>query len=111
MSRSIAAPLAMKVAAPELVYAGTTATYEIRVANTGDAVAEAVVLEVQLPPGCQNVLGVDQKPVSTESPKWKLGDMPPGTDRVYTIQCDLTNGGQAPLAAQIQAKDRNVRRR
>ena len=100
------AELAVNVTAPELVYAGTTATYDIRVANTGDAVAEAVVLEVQLPAGAQNVLGIDQKPLTTESPKWKLGDLPPGTDRVYTIQCDLANGGQAALSAQIQAKDK-----
>ena len=101
------AELAVNVSAPELVYAGTTATYEIRVANTGDAVAEAVVLEVQLPAGCQNVVGVDQKPLTTETPKWKLGDMPPGTDRVYTVQCDLISGGQAAMSAQIQAKDKS----
>lgn len=97
--------LAVKVGAPEMVYAGATTTYEIRVANTGDAVAEGVVLNVQLPNGCQNASGVDQKPITVEAPKWKLGDLAPGTDRVYTVQCDLINGGQASFVAQIQAKD------
>ncbi len=47
------AQLAVKVTAPPMLYAGATATYEIRVANTGDAAAEGVTLELELPAGKQ----------------------------------------------------------
>jgi uncharacterized repeat protein (TIGR01451 family) len=97
--------LAVKVAAPSMLYAGATATYEIRVANTGDATAEGVTLELQLPAGHKNAVGVDKKPVENGSPRWRLGDLPPGTDRVYTMQCDLATGGQNQFAARVQGTD------
>ena len=102
------AQLAVKVTAPTLVYAGATATYEIRVANTGDAVAEGVTLEVQLPAGNKNAVGVDKKPLTADPPRWRLGELPPGSDRVYTMQCDLVTGGQSQFVARVQAKDDNA---
>ncbi|MHB8969325.1 MAG: COG1361 S-layer family protein [Pirellulaceae bacterium] len=104
------AQLAVKVTAPTLIYAGATATYEIRVANTGDAVAEGVTLHVQLPPGNKNAVGVDKKPITItkDPPQWQLGELAPGSDRVYTMQCDLVTGGPCQFAARIQAKDESV---
>ena len=104
------AQLAVKVTAPTLIYAGATATYEIRVANTGDAVAEGVTLEVQLPPGNKNAVGVDKKPITItkDPPHWQLGELAPGSDRVYTMQCDLVTGGPCQFAARIQAKDESA---
>ena len=102
------AELAVKVSAPELLYAGTTATYQIRVANRGDAVAEEVLLQLELPPGVKNAIGVDKKPVTTDPPRWRLGDLAPGTDRVYTLQCDLTTGGRNQLTARVQATDNSA---
>ena len=77
-------------------------------ANTGDAVAEGVTLEVQLPAGNKNAVGVDKKPLDNDPPRWRLGDLPPGSDRVYTMQCDLVTGGQNQFAARVQAKDDNA---
>ncbi|MHB8863402.1 MAG: CARDB domain-containing protein [Pirellulaceae bacterium] len=102
------AQLAVKVTAPTLLYAGATATYEIRVANTGDAVAEGVTLEVQLPAGNKNPVGVDKKPLTSDPPRWRLGELPPGGDRVYVMHCDLLTGGQSQFVARVQAKDDNI---
>jgi uncharacterized repeat protein (TIGR01451 family) len=88
-----------------MLYAGATATYEIRVANTGDAAAEGVTLEVQLPAGHKNAMGVDKKPLENNAARWRLGDLPPGSDRVYTMQCDLITGGQNQIAARVQGAD------
>jgi uncharacterized repeat protein (TIGR01451 family) len=99
------AQLAVKVTAPSMLYAGATATYEIRVANTGDAAAEGVTLELQLPAGNKNAVGVDKKPIENAPPRWRLGDLPPGSDRVYTMQCDLVTGGQNQFAARLQGTD------
>jgi uncharacterized repeat protein (TIGR01451 family) len=102
------AQLAVKVTAPAMLYAGATAQYEIRVANTGDAPAEGVTLEVELPPGIKNALGVDKKAIDSNVSRWRLGDLPPGSDRVYKMQGELTSGGENRLAARIASSDQNT---
>ncbi len=47
------AQLALKISAPQLLYAGTTAAYQIRVANQGDATAEGIVMQIDLPQGAK----------------------------------------------------------
>ena len=92
------AQLAVKVTAPPMLYAGATATYEIRVANTGDAAAEGVTLELQLPGRATRTRWAWTRNRSrTRHARWRLGDLPPGSDRVYTMQCDLITGGQQPV--------------
>jgi hypothetical protein len=100
--------LAVQVAAPELIYAGTTATYQIRVANRGDAVAEGVIMQVDLPNGAKNGIGVDKQPITLEQPRWRIGDVSPGSERVYSMQIDLTTGGQNQLVARVQGTDDSV---
>lgn len=102
------AQLAVKVTAPALLYAGATAQYEIRVANGGDAPAEGVTLEVELPSGMQNALGVDKKSIDGSASRWRLGDLPPGSDRVYKMQGDLTAGGENRLAARVTSNDQST---
>jgi len=99
------AQLGVKVTAPPMLYAGGTALYEIRVANTGDAPAEGVTLELQLPAGSKNAIGVDKKPLENGSAKWRLGDLPAGADRVYTMQCELLTGGECQFVAQVRGTD------
>ncbi len=96
------AKLAVQITAPGLVYAGTTATYKIRVANRGDAVAAGVVMQVELPTGAKNGIGVDKKPITLEQPRWRIGDLSPGAERVYSMQCDLNVSGQNQLVARLQ---------
>jgi uncharacterized repeat protein (TIGR01451 family) len=99
------AQLAVKVTAPSMLYAGATATYEIRVANTGDAAAEGVTLDLELPAGHKNAIGVDKKPIEKGPLRWRLGDLPPGSDRVYTMQCELVTDGKNQFSAKVQGAD------
>ena len=104
------AALAVQVSAPGLLYAGTTASYKIRVANQGDAVAEGVIMQIELPAGAKNGIGVDKKPIKLEQPRWRIGDLGPGAERVYSMQCDLTVSGQNQLVARsIQGTDDSSR--
>lgn len=100
--------LAVQVSAPGMIYAGTTAMYKIRVANRGDAVAEGVIMQVELPAGAKNGIGVDKKPITLEQPRWRVGDLTPGAERTYSMQCDLTADGQNQLVARIQSEDDSV---
>ncbi len=97
------AALAVQITAPQLLFAGTTAAYQIRVANQGDAVAEGVVMQIELPAGAKNGIGVDKKPITIEQPRWRIGDLSPGAERVYSMQCDLSASGQNQLVARLQS--------
>ncbi len=96
------AALAVKVSAPPLLYAGTTASYQIQVSNQGDAVAEDVIMQIALPAGAKNAMGVDKKPITIEQPRWRLGDLSPGSQRTYSMQCDLVSSGQNQLVATVR---------
>ncbi len=99
------AELAVRITAPDLVYAGTTATYKIHVSNRGDAVAEGVIMQVELPNGAKNGIGVDKKPITLDQPRWRIGDLSPGAERVYSMQCDLNVAGKNQLVARIHGAD------
>ncbi|NLX55793.1 MAG: hypothetical protein GXY58_11820 [Planctomycetaceae bacterium] len=102
------AELAVKVTAPAMLYAGAMATYEIRVANTGDAPAEGVTLDLELPAGFKNGVGVDKKPIDKGPFRWRLGDLPAGSDRVYAMQCELVTDGPNQFSAKVQGADNLV---
>ncbi len=93
------AELAIDVRAPEMVFAGTDTSYAIHVTNRGDATAKGVILSLNLPQGLENGVGIDQKPITSAQPRWRLGDLTPGTERVFTLQCQLTSDGQNRMTA------------
>jgi hypothetical protein len=64
-----------------------------------------VVLQLNLPSGIKDAVGIDKKPVTNNQPRWQLGDLTPGAERVYTIQGALTVAGENRLVAQVQDHD------
>ena len=60
-------------------YAGTRATYAVRVANTGDAPAIDVVVVANLPAGAKEVAGSDGGSYDPNSGQiqWHLGELRP----------------------------------
>ncbi len=102
------ADLAIALQAPQMVFAGTNANYQIRVTNRGDATANGVILNLTLPEGVKDGIGIDQKPMTSAQPRWRLGDVPPGADRVFTVQCQLTSGGQNRITVSAEG-DGDVR--
>jgi hypothetical protein len=98
------AELAIDVRAPEMVFAGTDTSYTIHVTNRGDATAKGVILSLNLPQGIKDGVGIDQKPMTSAQPRWRLGDLTPGTERVFTLQCQLTSGGQNRLTANANGE-------
>jgi hypothetical protein len=98
------AALAIDVRAAEMVFAGTDTSYTIHVTNRGDATAKGVILSLNLPQGIKNGVGIDQKPMTSAQPRWRLGDLTPGTERVFTLQCQLTSGGQNRLTANANGE-------
>ncbi len=94
--------LAVTIVAPPMLFAGSSAAYQIRVANTGDAEATDVILELELPHGAGEGIGIDKKAVTSAQPKWRLGTLAAGAAQVYTVQCQLNESGWNQLVARLR---------
>ena len=76
-------------------YAGTVATYYLRVRNPGTAAADDVEVEVRLPGGAEFVSGSEGHIVDRAKPTltWRVGSLLPGDDRYMELKCILNNAG------------------
>jgi uncharacterized repeat protein (TIGR01451 family) len=80
---------------PTTQYAGTVATYFIRVRNPGTAPAEDVTVGVTLPEGAEfttasegHVLDAARREV-----KWRVGTLSPGDDHYMELKCVMNKPG------------------
>jgi uncharacterized repeat protein (TIGR01451 family) len=100
------ANMEVQVQGPEMEYAGTSATYVIRVSNVGDAPAEGVVTSVILPDGAQYVSATEGAAVSAEHRQvgWTVGMLAPGAVRVLELTCLLTAPGDNRLDVRTRGE-------
>jgi uncharacterized repeat protein (TIGR01451 family) len=98
------AELEVAVAAPSLKFAGGEVTYEVAVANVGDATAELVTLSIALPPGAKYVGGLDGAATAGDALSMKVGNLTPNTEKVYDVRCILTQAGDNHFQATAQGK-------
>ncbi len=99
------AKLVANVSAPQFLFAGTSASYEIHVANEGDAVAKDLILEVALPRGAKEGQGIDNQPITATTPRWRIGSLAPGSERTYAFRCVLTAEGKNSVSVRLQSAD------
>ncbi|MCI0359895.1 MAG: hypothetical protein L0211_15570 [Planctomycetaceae bacterium] len=97
------AELAVAVAGPELKFAGTEATYQITIQNTGNAPADNVQLAASLPVASRFVGGIEGASPSGSALKWKLTSLPAGSERTFEVRLVLNGAGANRLAVQAQA--------
>ena len=85
----------VKLAGPRLQYAGTVATYKIRVSNPGNAAAENVEVTAMMPTGAEFVSGHQGGQLAAEHGhvKWNLGDLGPGSEQMLWFKCRLNAAG------------------
>jgi uncharacterized repeat protein (TIGR01451 family) len=98
------AELQVAASGPELKYAGTVATYQVSIVNTGDADAQNVQVDLALPAGARYVGGVEQAQSSARGLRWTAGRLPAGAQRIYDVQCELTTAGDVNLEVNIRAE-------
>jgi CARDB/Domain of unknown function DUF11 len=98
------AELQVAVAAPELKFAGGDVSYEVAVANTGDAMADQITLSIGLPSGAKYVGGIDGAATAGDALSLKMGSLPPGTEKVFDVRCVLTQAGDNRFQASVQGK-------
>jgi uncharacterized repeat protein (TIGR01451 family) len=99
------AQLEVAVSGPQRKFAGARATYQIRLANKGDAAAEGVTLQAILPAGARCVGGADGSQPASGGLLWKPGDLSPGAQRAFAVECELLAAGQNRLEVRTQSQD------
>lgn len=87
------AELAVAASGPEMEFAGSVATYGVRVANRGNAAARNVFVQVRIPQGARYLQGEGNVRPEAAGMIWQLGDLGPGTEREFHFDCELTLDG------------------
>jgi uncharacterized repeat protein (TIGR01451 family) len=86
--------LQVAIDVPPLNFAGAEATYQVAVANVGDAVAEQVTLTIALPPGAKYVGGLDGAAKAGDGLTLKIGNLAANSEKVFDLHCVLMQAGE-----------------
>ena len=101
--------LAIDWRGPDMKYAGTEATYHVRVRNPGTAPAEDVTVRATLPEGAQLSSASEGQvyDAARREIAWRVGSLGPGDDYYMELKCTVTNPGknQLRLTAATAAGD------
>lgn len=89
------ADLQLEALGSRVKYAGSVGTYQVRVANKGNATAEDVRMQVQLPLGAKYFQGLTDASQSGEVLSWNVGSLGPGQEQVSVFYCHLEAAGDA----------------
>jgi uncharacterized repeat protein (TIGR01451 family) len=84
---------------PATKYAGTLATYFLRVRNPGTAPAEDVTVKCSLPEGAEFTSASEGQLFDTKTREisWRVGTLRPGDDNYMEVKCILKNAGANQL--------------
>lgn len=90
------ANLEVAIIGPPRNFAGTEATYKVRIENTGDATAEKAAASAIIPPSARYVSSNDGGKFDTINNRveWNVGTLRPGAVRVLEFRCVLETAGE-----------------
>ena len=102
--------LKLRIGGPKLKFAGTKASYEIRVINAGNATADKVVAQIKLPTGAKYLSGLSGAKVVAGGIRWNVGRMETGGERVFRFDAQLLLAGENRLdVAAVSGRQTRVR--
>jgi hypothetical protein len=96
--------LQVAIDVPPMKFAGAESSYQVAVANIGDAVAEQVTLSIALPAGAKYVGGLDGAAKVGEGLTLKLGNLAPNTEKTFEVRCMLTQAGENHFEVAARGK-------
>jgi uncharacterized repeat protein (TIGR01451 family) len=96
--------LQVAIEVPPMKFAGAESTYQVAVANVGDAVAEQVTLSVSLPTGAKYLGGLDGAAKTGDGMLLKIGNLAPNSEKVFDIRCMLMQAGENRFAVDARGK-------
>ena len=91
--------LEVTTAGPDFKYAGTVATYDLLIKNSGDAAAMEIIAAAALPMGADYVDGIPGAEEVEGGIRWDIGKLNPGEQREYAIRCVLNTAGDTQFEA------------
>lgn len=97
------AELQLAVTSPAKAYTGSPVTYQVRLSNSGNAAADDTTVSVTLPVGAKLEAGTEGSQSTDNGLVWRVGSLPPGIERVFEIQCEVTAAGENRLEAKATA--------
>lgn len=97
------AEIQLAVTGPEKAYTGSPVTYQVRVSNTGTAASEDTTVQVTLPVGAKLEAGTEGSQSTDAGLVWKAGLLPPGIERVFEVQCELSTAGENRFEVKVAA--------
>ncbi len=95
--------LALTTEGPKIRYAGSEATYAIRLVNNGDGEARDTVLVHALPTNARLVRADNGGKAEDGKLTWALGNVPPGGERTCTVVLQTTEIGELVTASSVTA--------
>ncbi|REK12982.1 MAG: hypothetical protein DWQ37_10165 [Planctomycetota bacterium] len=100
------ADLAVEIEAPQMKYAGTPGTCLVKIANTGDAVAQGVRVTAVLPLDAKFLAASSGGRLDTQSGQvhWTLGALPAGGERVMELQFSMNTAGDNRVQVSATAQ-------
>ena len=102
------AQLEIGLVAPEIKYAGTVAKYQVQVRNSGDALAQDVTATLNLPTGVKYLSGLNGADVTTNTLQWGVGNLAPGENRTFEINCQMNAAGNVKVDAGARGNNQLV---
>ncbi len=99
------ANLDIAIIGPPRNFAGTEATYKVRIENTGDATADQSLAAAIIPAGASYLASNDGGRFDSQHRRveWHVGSLRPGAVRVLEFQCILESAGENRIDIQAQA--------
>jgi uncharacterized repeat protein (TIGR01451 family) len=96
------ADLKIEALGSAMKYAGSVGTYQVRVANQGDAAADNVQAVVRLPASAQYVQGLEDAKQQGNELAWSVGRLAAGEERTFRFFCQLNQEGNARFDIAIR---------
>jgi uncharacterized repeat protein (TIGR01451 family) len=99
------AGIQVEVVGPTQQYAGTPATYRVRVRNPGDAPARKVKVVATLPEGSECVAASHDGKIDVKHGRttWSLSSLAAGTEQLFTVKCLVKAPGENRIEVSAQA--------
>lgn len=97
--------LKVQMQGPAFEYAGTQATYEIRISNSGNAAARDVRVDFALPSGATYVGGLEGADVKASGLRWKIDRIEAGMQNAFRITCALNQAGEHEAKGTAKSSD------
>jgi hypothetical protein len=89
------AELKLELAGSGMQFAGSVGTYQVRVANHGDAPADNLQANVRLPAATEYLRGIENAQQQGNELSWPVGRLAVGEERTYRFFCQLNQAGDA----------------